>query len=332
MEAIQAALLELQAEVQRQHDEIAFLRSRTSRPKPSLPDPEKFSGQAHKYDTWLPSIKAKLRVDGEAIGDTIAQFYYVYLNLDSHVQAMVLPQLSQAEDSESWDYRTILQQLSRVYDNPNKVQEAEDKLFALKQGSDSIPTYTAKFERVLYEARGQDWPDVNKISTFRNGLNSTIRSRLAQQLSLPRSYAEFVRIVQQLAGSSSSSGFSSYGRQHSTPHGQTDSHKPAAGDAMDIGYIGLIDKEQPTSPSRAQSVSPSQRDQLRKQGRCVRCSSHDHWVAQCPLQPHKPGKVTVMAINDDDDGDSSSEQSTHSWNSRDFGQGFARHMYSKSDA
>jgi hypothetical protein len=212
--AIQAAITELREEVQRQRDEIQRQRDELStlrsqrpavRPKPCLPDPEKFSGQAHKFDTWLPSIRAKLRVDGDAIGDTTAQFYYVYLNLDSHVQAMVLPQLGHAEDAQEWDYKTILSQLARVYDNPNKVQEAEDKLFALKQGTDSIPVYIAKFERVLYEARGQDWPDVNKISTFRNGLSSTLRSRLAQQLNLPRTYAAFTRVVQQLAGRSSSS-------------------------------------------------------------------------------------------------------------------------------
>ena len=38
-----------------------------SRPRPILPDPEKFTG-ATRYDTWLPLIKAKLDVDSEAIG------------------------------------------------------------------------------------------------------------------------------------------------------------------------------------------------------------------------------------------------------------------------
>jgi len=91
---------------------------------------------------------------------------------------MVLPQLSQADET-SHDYNTILDQLIRVYDNPNKVQEAEDKLYALKQGTDSLYAYIAKFKRILYEARGQDWPDVNKISMFRNSLNSMLRNRLA---------------------------------------------------------------------------------------------------------------------------------------------------------
>jgi hypothetical protein len=177
---IQATLVELQAELQCQHNEITFLRSiistwSSAKLKASLLDPEKFTGQAYKFDTWLPSIRAKLRVDSTVIGDATAQFYYVYLNLDSYVQAMVLPQLSQADET-SHNYNTILDQLTCVYDNLNKVQEAEDKLYALKQGTDSLHAYMAKFEHILYEACGQDWPDVNKISTFRNGLNSTLRN------------------------------------------------------------------------------------------------------------------------------------------------------------
>ena len=86
-----ATITELRTEIQRQRDELAVLRSRTNqRLKPALLDPEKFTGQAYKFNTWLPLIKAKLRVDRVAIGDTIAQFYYVYLNLNSHVQAIVL--------------------------------------------------------------------------------------------------------------------------------------------------------------------------------------------------------------------------------------------------
>jgi hypothetical protein len=208
---IAAAIAELQTEVRRQAEviqqqgnELLLLRTRPStKTKSSLPDPEKFNGQVHKFDTWLPSIKAKLRVDGEAIGDPTAQFYYVYLNLESHVQAMVLPQLSQAEDDQSWAYTSILNQLSRVYSNPNKVQEAEDKLYSLKQGTESLHAFIAKFERILYEARGQDWNDVNKIAAFRQGLNTTIKSRLVQQLNLPRTYAKFIETVQQLAGRSS---------------------------------------------------------------------------------------------------------------------------------
>jgi len=119
------AIADLQAQVGQLQAEIQFLRSSIlttpSRPKPSLPNPEKFNGQSSMFNTWLPSIKAKLRVNSTAIGDAVAQFYYIFLNLNSHAQAMVLPQLGQAEESNRWDYNTILDQLARVYNNPNKV-------------------------------------------------------------------------------------------------------------------------------------------------------------------------------------------------------------------
>ncbi|PMD49982.1 uncharacterized protein K444DRAFT_484526, partial [Hyaloscypha bicolor E] len=111
--------------------------------KSKLPDPEKFAGSTYRFDTWLPLIKAKLSINRSAIGDSTAQFYYAYLNLESSVQLM-----------------------------------AKDKPYALRQGNDSLPAYIAKFERTLYEANSQSWLDINKISSFRNSLNSAIRSRL----------------------------------------------------------------------------------------------------------------------------------------------------------
>lgn len=203
IETLRGEIRSLQAQVQQPPAPQA------RRPKSSLPDPEKFTGQSVKYDTWDAAIRAKLAIDGPAIGDSTAQFYYVYLNLASQVQAMVLPQLAIARDSGVHDFNTILDQLRRVYDNPNKTQEAEDRLLSIKQDTDSIPAYIAKFERVLYEAKGQDWPDVTKISAFRKGLNNSLRSRLSQQLNLPRTYPEFIKIVQQLAGYSFSSTHSS---------------------------------------------------------------------------------------------------------------------------
>ncbi|KAH6699773.1 hypothetical protein BKA61DRAFT_496257, partial [Leptodontidium sp. MPI-SDFR-AT-0119] len=56
-----------------------------SRLKPILPDLTKFDSKVYHFDTWLPAIKAKLRVDGlsGALGDSVAQFYYVYDRLKS---------------------------------------------------------------------------------------------------------------------------------------------------------------------------------------------------------------------------------------------------------
>ncbi|KAF7906923.1 hypothetical protein EAE99_002322 [Botrytis elliptica] len=335
VDTISRAIEELRGEVTRQRDEISFLRSlildrfpvshTPSRPKPSLPDPEKFSGSSQKFDTWLPSIRAKLQVDGAAIGDSTAQFYYVYLNLESHVQAMVLPQLSSLDQNVPLDHTTILDQLTRVYNNPNKVQEAEDRLFNLKQGTDSLHAYIAKFERTLYEAKGQNWPDSNKISTFRNGLNTTLRNRLSQQLSLPRSYPDFVQVMQQLAARTAN-GFPapSHSNEPRAPHILQNPSHSRNHDPMDVSNLNVIGAFDPLDTQadptpipprpRAPEFSPAERTLLRKQNKCVRCGSAFHWVRSCPLDPHQGARdrkepvpaVTITPADfeyDDDEGE-----------------------------
>jgi len=149
LESQSTIIMQLQAQL------LALSTAPTSaRPRPALPDPAKFDGKAYHFDTWLPAIKAKIRVDGAALGDSIAQFYYVYDRLDSTVQSIVLPQLARAEEDEVWSYQSILDQLSRAYDNPNRTQEAEERLHRIEQGTDPLPTYILRFERQLYEAKG----------------------------------------------------------------------------------------------------------------------------------------------------------------------------------
>jgi hypothetical protein len=273
----------LQARIHQLEQEILRLRAASasttplpptiSRPRARLPDPVKFDGKQHRFRVWLPEIKAKLRVDDESIGDATAKFFYVYGCLDPTVQAMVLPQLAIAEQQQSWDYNTILGQLSRVYNNPNEVFEAEEALHAVKQGDQPLPAYIAKFERLLFEAKGQDWPDANKIITFRSGLSSSLRKSLSTQLALPTDYPGYLSVVQQLNRRlfTSPSGFAAAGHAP---------HATYAPDKMDLSTVNISSVN-----ARARSTSPNQRETLRKQGKCVRCGSNRHWVSSCSVQP-----------------------------------------------
>jgi Retrotransposon gag protein len=159
------------------------------------------------------------------------------------INSMVLPQLSYAEEDETWNPQSILDQLARVCDNPNKLNEAKDRLHAVKQGDDSLSTYIAKFERLLFEARGHNWDNDRKISAFRYGLNSTIKNRLAQQLELPDIYAEFLITVQKLSSRSGTSSFTpssgpSNAHQYSNSHSRQLSTQRQGGDPMDISHMG----------------------------------------------------------------------------------------------
>jgi Retrotransposon gag protein len=295
LQALQQQVALLQTMIEQQQSTIQALQQRTTlqRPKPCLPDPEKFNGKPLHFDTWLPSIEAKLEVDGEAIGSAIAQFYYVYLNLEPTVQSTVLPQLAAAKASKSWDPSSILTQLQRIYHDPHKAKRAEDRLFELSQGStESLASYIARFERAIFEANAVNWPDANKIPVFRKGLRQVIKDRLDTQLLLPSDYPAFLKVVQQLSGRSSASASASVPASTPAPRFQPVTQQRPS-DPMDLSNLELNTLsfqtgQRPASPPRARSTSPAQRQVLRLEGKCVRCGSLRHWVSDCPLEPHRP--------------------------------------------
>jgi hypothetical protein len=161
-----------------------------------------------------------------------------------------------------------------------------------------LPAYIAKFERLLFEAKGQDWPDANKIITFRSGLSSSLRKSLSTQLALPTDYPGYLSIVQQLNRRLFTSPFAA-------PHA-AHAHEP---DKMDLSAVNISS----VNAIRARSTSPNQREALRKQGKCVRCGSNRHWVSSCSVQPFaaatasSPPPRPYELETDDEDTDSEEE-------------------------
>lgn len=241
-ESIRQAFAHQEERIAAQQERIDTLEARLlsllaarPRPRPILPDPEKFDGSASRYDTWLPLIRAKLDVDGEALGGTdVAHFWYVYGNLGTKTQALVLQLASEPELKPS----LIFDSLARIYEDPNKASRASDRLTQLRQGTDTLPHFLAKFERTLFEAGALDWPDSAKISTLRSGLSDHLKRKLEVQLAVPAAYDAFVRALHQLSG---------HGRSAPSAPAATPAHAtPApAHDRMDISAIASI-----TTPQR----------------------------------------------------------------------------------
>ena len=170
-------------------------------PRHRLDHPTALDGP-QRWDTWLPLMKAKLRIDCEAIGDKEAQFFYVFGNLDSKIQALVLPQLHAAEQT-GYNPQSIIDQLSRIYEDPNKVEKATNKLSRIKQNNDTFMVYLSRFERLIFEAQAHEWPDAAKIAALHASLDFAIYQKLNTQLTLPSKYDDFIKILQHLSAGTS---------------------------------------------------------------------------------------------------------------------------------
>ena len=216
-------------------------------------------------------MRAKIRTEGMTGQHA---FYYVWDRLEVGQQGLALPLLDTAESTQAWDHEAIFSLLERVHHNPYAQQEARDKLTHIRQGEEGLSAYIARFERLLYEAGAKDsWPDDIKISTFTNGLRSTLKTLVQQQLTVPSEYNSYVQLVQQLDHRSRSAA-------------PRPSPSAPAGDPMQIGSLEVGTLDPLPDRQRAASTSPELRWDRRKQGLCVRCGSQDHWVHHCSLLPY----------------------------------------------
>lgn len=258
----EAQLLAMVAGLRSEVQQLQAQQQRTTR-RQVLPQPDSFTGRAKEWDTWSMAMTAKLRIDGDAIGSPEAQFYFVYSSLASKVQGLVLPFVRQTQRNEDWKPLALLENLQRIYDDPNKAKKAGQRLIELRQGTIGIGAYLPQFEKVMFEAGADTWPDNAKITTLVGGLNKDSRQRINGQLSLPTDYEGFIRMLQTLGNH--------FGPLYSNGNGNGNGN----GNAMEWEPVKVA------GAKVAPTVSREQRQIWRDEGKCVRCGSSKHWVQKC---------------------------------------------------
>ena len=139
---------ELRAQVQ----ELQQRTTTTIRARQVFPEPDRFTGRTKDWDTWLITMRAKLQIDGDAIGGDEVKFYYIYSSLGAKVQGLVLTFVRRAQKDEDWKLLALLDYLERIYDDPNKTKKAGQRLIELRQETMTITAYLPQFEKTMFEA------------------------------------------------------------------------------------------------------------------------------------------------------------------------------------
>lgn len=291
IDALSSTITNLQGTVTSLRNSTASAPPPTRRPKRQLPDPPKFDGTQLHYDTWLAQLQLVLSVDGDAIGDTQAQFAFVYLRLESSPAALCLELLKHANLTKKFDYRQIIDQLDRHNGVENKVQRAKTKLHKLAQIG-SFHGFLISFEVTLGEAGGWNWDDERKIDTLRPCLSDYLKRKLQEHDvsgTTPATYLDFVSLCKRYASQSSglAPGPSASSGTAQNPPRQLYDHKA---DKMDLSAINVIGVNTPSDsgPSRSGSRPSRSRSSSADRSHCHRCGAIDHYVSVCPM-PRRPG-------------------------------------------
>ncbi|KAK3946963.1 hypothetical protein QBC32DRAFT_386573 [Pseudoneurospora amorphoporcata] len=112
---------------------------------------DKFTEDKKELDTWIYTAEAKLYVDGHAIGDLEAQFYYLYSSLSPTVRRTLF---AFAQILGNCTPARLLEKLRVNYREVNQDKKAGLELFTLQQKSrEPITSFLVRFEEWLGRLR-----------------------------------------------------------------------------------------------------------------------------------------------------------------------------------
>ncbi len=183
-----------------------------------------------------------------------------YLDGPAHEWWIVFRETDEGKAIQTWP--ELQPALIKRFDTLNKVKIARDKLAKWKQIKD-VPSFNDDFQRIIL-----DIPNISveeQIDRYTRGLKAYIWKELCTKeystLNDAMRDAERVESAHKRLGTKSP-------RQDPTPRTRTTTTPEPT--PMDIGNVQL------------KKLTPAERDQCRKEGRCFRCRQKGHMASNCP--------------------------------------------------
>jgi hypothetical protein len=159
-------------------------------PRARLPDPTTFKGIRSEWPVFRTAIENKIALDARAIGDSRAQFLYVFSRLEGIASKNVVTFVRQHR--ENGDPQELIQYLESIYGDPNATARAAQRLRDLRQGDNQPFTrFLLSLEKEFADSSAMSWPDDAKRSILLGCLNKSMRTMLVQR-GVPEAFNDLV--------------------------------------------------------------------------------------------------------------------------------------------
>lgn len=278
---------------------------RSKKPKHSLTHPDKFTGDDEStFPQFRGLLKAKLEIDGRAIGTEKERVWYAFGRLAGNAAARIYPWIEASNDTDDFTVSEFLKQLDSAFADPQKQSKALAKINWIRQGKRDFRDFLREFEQTLLEAHGWKWEDTVRKGYLKAGLSRELKDRLVGKEE-PALYSNYVAQLRQISDDLQELKTWDSRRSHAP---RTNAYAPARDtaqqpvEAMDweptqitTAATGRRPFGRPPQGQHAASSSQAERQRRRERGACVRCDSMDHWVPDCPLLPPLSSRPQVRA-------------------------------------
>ena len=176
----------------------------------------------------------------------------------------------------------------------SKKQNAHDQLRKLTMKGWDIDTYIVTFERLALAA---NWalPAEGTIMQFRQGLNKMIHSRALDRDKIPETFDEWKAAARtEVARSKEKYNMGLIGsgqRPQNQPRDYTVTQNQPRNTAPSNTQHVPMDVDATTTTTTFKKLTPEERTQLAKEGRCFRCRLQGHLARDCPKNTTPPVKA-----------------------------------------
>ena len=178
-----------------------------------------------------------------------------------------------------------------AWTDTSKKQTAFDQLMRLTMNGWDVDTYIATFDR-LTAAAGWDSNSEGTIAKFREGLSKGIHSKALDRDSIPRTIDEWkaaARTEVARAREKYNAGLTGNQRRFAPKNGgqPTAQTQPRAQPNHSNSGVVPMEVDSATGVTNFKKLTPEERTQLTKEGRCFRCRLQGHMARDCPKNTNR---------------------------------------------
>ncbi|RAL68294.1 hypothetical protein DID88_007024 [Monilinia fructigena] len=128
--------------------------------------------------TYFPQfeglLRAKLEIDGPAIGQEKERVWYAFGRLSGEAAARIFPWIAYANKEEKFTVEEFMGQLRTAFSDPRQQQKALSQINRTKQGTRPFSEFLNEFNRLILEAEGWGWADAIKKGYLKAALNTKL--------------------------------------------------------------------------------------------------------------------------------------------------------------
>ena len=269
-------------------------RSGTASLSEKIPDPKEFDGTRSDLRRFVQQIYGKMNANADRFPLATNRMTYVAGRLTGSAYALMLPKI-QYGIPQFVDYPQMLEYLEQAFGDPDRAQNAQNKLFQLRQKNLDFSAYFSEFQRLALEG---DMPESALTPLLFQGISRELQDMLLHNPPPSQEFSAYASHLQKLDNRY---------RQHQQQVARNRQALPARTPLVSYASAVKPASSLDTRDRRANSPRPaapnttptyesmdlsSQKTPIpngrRERGECFRCGSKSHRVAHCPEPDTRP--------------------------------------------